>query len=125
MSSCNLDLDVWPVTGAIGNRLGRLPAGERFIGRAEAQGAVRAVSVVPCRERVKPVLDAAETTTNALNPIRFTQEGETFLRYESGNPAFSRVTPDGGLLPGTFVAPASEGVQPVESLNGLYQPSHT
>ena len=62
MSSCNLDLDVWPVTGAIDDWLGRLPAGERFIGRAEAQGAVRAVSVVPCRERVKPVLDAAGRT---------------------------------------------------------------
>ena len=69
MSSCNLDLDVWPVTGAIDDWLGRLPAGERFIGRAEAQGAVRAVSVVPGRERVKPVLNAAGRRRHERQPL--------------------------------------------------------
>ena len=56
----------------------------------------------------------------ALSEIRLTQEGESFLRYESGNPAFSRVTPAGGLQPGTFAAPASEGVQSQSLLNHLY-----
>src|SRR5207249_168065 len=62
--------------------------------------------------------------SSELSTIRFTQEGETFLRYESGNPAFTRVTEGGGLQPGTFAAPASEGVQPVESLEELYQVPH-
>jgi hypothetical protein len=60
---------------------------------------------------------AADT---GLSTIRFTQEGESFIRYETGNPAFSRVTAGGGLQPGTFVAPASDGVQGVGSLNDLY-----
>jgi len=38
-----------------------------------------------------------------LSTYRRTQPGETFLRYESGNPAFTRVTAEGGLTPGTFV----------------------
>ena len=67
-----------------------------------------------------PFPSAAETTGTGLSTIRYTQEGETFLRYESGNPAFTRVTPSGGLQPGTFAAPASDGIQPVGSLNNLY-----
>jgi RHS repeat-associated protein len=63
---------------------------------------------------------ASGTATTALSTIRYTQEGESFVRYEGGNPAFTRVTPDGGLQPGTFAAPASDGIQPLGSLNGLY-----
>jgi YD repeat-containing protein len=59
-------------------------------------------------------------TGTALSPLRYSQPGEAFLRYETGNPDFSRVTPSGGLQPGTFAAPSSEGVQPQSSLNGLY-----
>jgi hypothetical protein len=61
----------------------------------------------------------AKSTGTALSTIRYTHDGETFLRYESGNPAFSRVTGSGGLQPGTFAAPASEGIQPIGSLNDL------
>lgn len=63
---------------------------------------------------------AAGGTGTALSDIRLTQEGESFLRYESGNPAFSRVTPSGGLQPGTFAAPASEGTQSQSLLNDIY-----
>jgi RHS repeat-associated protein len=56
---------------------------------------------------------AARGTTTALSEIRYTQAGEKFLRYESANPAFSRVTPRGGVTPGTYAAPASDGLVPV------------
>ena len=55
-----------------------------------------------------------------LSTYRLSQPGETFLRYETGNPAFSRVTAQGGLAPGTFVAPSSEGVLPQSALNLRY-----
>jgi hypothetical protein len=55
-----------------------------------------------------------------LSTYRLTQPGETFLRYESGNAAFSRVTGQGGLVPGTFVAPSSEGLLPQSALNLRY-----
>lgn len=54
----------------------------------------------------------AEETT-ALSTYRFTQEGETFIRYESANPAYTRITPSGGVTPGTYAAPASDGVIPL------------
>lgn len=49
----------------------------------------------------------------ALSEIRYTQAGEKFVRYESANPAFSRVTSRGGVTPGTYAAPASDGLVPV------------
>jgi RHS repeat-associated protein len=64
--------------------------------------------------------DALQQAGNPLSEIRSTQAGERFLRYESGNPAFSRVTPNGGLGPGSFAAPANEGVQPQSLLNDRY-----
>ncbi|MGH7022511.1 MAG: hypothetical protein ACREEB_02835, partial [Caulobacteraceae bacterium] len=45
---------------------------------------------------------------------------ESFIRYESGNPAFSRVTPSGGLQPCTFAAPSGEGVQSQAALSESY-----
>ncbi len=56
---------------------------------------------------------AARETTTALSEIRYTQAGEKFIRYESANPAFSRITPRGGVTPGTYAAPASDGLVPV------------
>jgi hypothetical protein len=56
----------------------------------------------------------------APSAIRFTQPGEVFIRYEGGNPSFTRVTPNGGLQPGTYAAPSSQGVRPQQSLVELY-----
>ena len=56
---------------------------------------------------------AAKETSRALSEIRYTQAGEKFYRYESANPAFSRVTPRGGVSPGTYAAPVSDGLVPV------------
>ena len=55
------------------------------------------------------------------SPYRYTQSGESFLRYESNNPAFSKVTPDGGLLPDTYAAPSSDGLLPQSLLNAQYK----
>jgi hypothetical protein len=63
---------------------------------------------------------AAKATSTELSVIRYTHAGETFIRYESGNPAFSRVTASGGLTPGTYAAPASNGVIPLELRASTY-----
>jgi RHS repeat-associated protein len=60
------------------------------------------------------------STGTAISTFRYTAPGESFLRYETGSSVFSRVTPGGGLQPGTFAAPAGAGVQPQSSLNSLY-----
>ena len=65
------------------------------------------------------VAAAASTRSSgtALSEIRFTHPNEQFIRYESGNPAFSRVTPRGGVTRGTYAAPMSDGFVP-ERLRG-------
>ena len=64
--------------------------------------------------------EAAKTAGTELSVLRYTQEGETFLRYESANPAFSRVTSGGGVTPGTFAASASDGLVPVAQRPSVY-----
>jgi RHS repeat-associated protein len=63
-------------------------------------------------EGLIPAAARGATQSTALSTYRYTQAGEKFIRYESGNPAFSRVTPSGGVRPGTYAAPASDGVVP-------------
>jgi RHS repeat-associated protein len=63
---------------------------------------------------------AARATTAELSVIRYTRAGETFIRYESGNPAFSRVTASGGVRAGTYAAPVSNGVVPLELRASTY-----
>jgi len=55
-----------------------------------------------------------------ISPYRVTRPGETFIRYESGNPAYTRITPSGGVKPGTFAAPASDGVVPLVNRATVY-----
>ena len=54
-----------------------------------------------------------------LSTIRYTQLGETFLRYESPQNT-TRITSGGGVTPGTYAAPASDGLVPVEFRTGVY-----
>jgi RHS repeat-associated protein len=61
------------------------------------------------------------TTSTALSTIRVTHPGETFYRYETGNPAFSRVTSSGGVTPETFAAPASDGLVPIHLRASTYK----
>ena len=65
-----------------------------------------------------------ETTTTALSTDTDTHPGEAFYRYESANPAFSRVTSTGGVTPKTFAAPASDGVVPFELRSSSYKLPH-
>ena len=55
-----------------------------------------------------------------VSPYRVTGSGETYIRYESANPAFSKVTPTGGVKPGTFAAPASDGLVPIGQRASTY-----
>jgi RHS repeat-associated protein len=75
---------------------------------------------------VSRMLRASEegTTSTALSTIRATHPGETFYRYESGNPAFSRVTSSGGVTPETFAAPVTEGRVPIHLRASTYKLPH-
>ena len=57
MSSCDLDLNVGPVTGSVGHRFGKSFPAVSFFGRSESQGAMRAGSVIPARKNIKPTLN--------------------------------------------------------------------
>jgi len=63
---------------------------------------------------------AGRATASAISEIRYTQAGEKFIRYETANPAFSRVTANGGTKPGTYAAPASDGLLPVSRRASTY-----
>jgi len=58
--------------------------------------------------------------SRALSTIRYTRPGESFVRYESNNAAFSRITATGGVRPGTYAAPLSDGLIPVTRRAGFY-----
>lgn len=49
-------------------------------------------------------------TQSALSPYRKPTAAEAYIRYESWHQEFSKVTQQGGLRPGTYAAPASEGI---------------
>jgi len=58
--------------------------------------------------------------SNPPSPYRYTEPGESYLRYETGNPNFSRIGPNGEVAPGTFAAPWSEGPLNLNQLNEYY-----
>ncbi|HEU5363886.1 MAG TPA: RHS repeat-associated core domain-containing protein, partial [Hanamia sp.] len=55
-----------------------------------------------------------------LSTIRYTQEGETFMRYESANKDFSHITQRGGVIPETYAAPSSDGIIDLERRISVY-----
>jgi len=61
-----------------------------------------------------------ESGGKALSTIRYTRPGERFVRYESNNKKFSRVTRGGGVRSGTYAAPRSDGLVPVSQRPGVY-----
>ena len=65
-------------------------------------------------------MPVAAKGTTALSTYRVTTAGESFIRYESANPAFTRITPGGGVTPGTFAAPASDGIIPLADRAATY-----
>jgi hypothetical protein len=62
----------------------------------------------------------ASSSGRALSTIRYTKPGEKFIRYESNNRAFSRVTTRGGVRPSTYAAPRTDGLVPLESRVNVY-----
>jgi len=62
---------------------------------------------------------AAKAASTELSVMRYTQKGETFLRYEST--AFSsRITSSGGVTAQTFAAPISDGLVPLAQRSSTY-----
>jgi hypothetical protein len=77
------------------------------------------------RKAIKFAEDAARSADTIaegmrISPYRVTGPGETFIRYESGNPVFSKITPSGGVKPGTFAAPVSDGIVPLAERVSTY-----
>jgi len=58
--------------------------------------------------------------SRALSVIRYTHPGETFVRYESGSAAFSRITTSGGVRIGTYAAPRADGLVDVTRRASVY-----
>jgi len=85
----------------------------------EAIGTKLAVAAMVYSFATMPAATPTPTTT-ALSPFRLTTEGESFIRYESANPAYTRVTSSGGVQPGTFAAPASDGIIPLADRISVY-----
>jgi hypothetical protein len=69
---------------------------------------------------------AAAVNTGSVTPgweistYRQTTAGESFIRYESGNPDYTQISSEGGVLPQTFAAPSSEGLLPQSELGVQY-----
>lgn len=101
--------DAAAVVGAVEGGVGLARLGGRTAAR---------LSVAPSAVGVETADTIAEGLR--LSPYRVTAPGETFIRYESANPAFTRITPSGGVTPGTFAAPASDGIIPLADRVPVY-----
>lgn len=62
----------------------------------------------------------ATSESRALSAIRLTGPAEKFVRYESNNAAFSRITRNGGVRLGTYAAPKSDGLISVTQRAAVY-----
>ena len=69
LSERDLDLNIWPVAGAVGHRFGQRFPTVRFFRRSESQRAVRAAGVVPIRKSLKPALDSADRRGHEREPL--------------------------------------------------------
>lgn len=65
------------------------------------------------------LFSAAGTTSGELSTIRYTHEGEIFIRYESSAAEYSRITAT-GVRAETYAAPASDAIVPVGERIGTY-----
>jgi RHS repeat-associated protein len=60
------------------------------------------------------------SSSNLPSIYRISRPGESFVRYESGNPVYSKIGPKGEVAPGTFAAPSTEGPADINELGILY-----
>jgi RHS repeat-associated protein len=111
-----------PITDGL-DRAGRIAqgVGQGAMLAASGAGAVQGAMAAGASGGAAQAGTAARVpASRALSTYRLTAPGETFVRYESGNPAFSRKTPSGGVTPGTSAAPASDGIIPISSRAQVY-----
>jgi len=101
------DINNGDVLSGVGHALGLF--GEGILTALTAGQASEILGLV----RAGSVMGEVAAENTALSTYRVTAPGETFIRYESANPAFTRITPGGGVTPGTFAAPASDGLIPL------------
>jgi len=59
-------------------------------------------------------------TSNLPSIYRLTQPGEKYIRYESGDPRYTKITPNGGVSPGTYAAPEWDGIIPELDRSSVY-----
>ena len=62
----------------------------------------------------------ARAGSTELSVIRYTREGETFIRYESSAAEYSRITAT-GVKAETYAAPASDGIVPIGERAAAYK----
>ena len=74
------------------------------------------------RKGAASVATSADTIGEGMriSTYRYTHRGETFIRYESADTAFTRITRRGGVTRGTYAAPASDGLIPVTDRVSVY-----
>ncbi len=65
VSACNFNVDIWSIPGAISNGLGRRASGESLLRRADSQGTVWAMGVIPGCERIETALNNPPFTGGA------------------------------------------------------------
>jgi hypothetical protein len=86
----------------------------------DAEELLAPLSELSSLSSVSGVSGVTKAPSTALSTFRYTAEGETFIRYQSSNSAFTKITPSGGVMPGTFAAPASDGIIPLEQRVSTY-----
>jgi len=111
--------DVWSGAANIDLATGQ-PVGNGFERWARASSGTAATAAIAAFGASGVAAPSAPTSTTALSPYRFTASGESFIRYESGNAAYTRMTPSGGVTPGTYAAPASDGIVPLANRAPVY-----
>jgi hypothetical protein len=82
-------------------------------------GARSAAAAIARSETTAADAASAQISTE-LSLIRYTQPGEKFIRYESANAQYTKITSTGGVQPGTYAAPASDGIIPVADRVQVY-----
>jgi RHS repeat-associated protein len=119
----NLPTGLEADVGRLGEGASRIEgvAGEaRLSGRSALGSLEREATALRAGEAAG--IRSADTVADGLrlSTHRFTAPGETFVRYESSAPAYSRVTELGGVSPGTYATPLTDGIASVELRPTIY-----
>ena len=80
-SSCDLDMNVRTVSGAVRDRFRQHFPTIRFVRRADSQGAKRAAFVIPTREVVQSALHGCSTHSQERQPLPELQRSKKSLDF--------------------------------------------